>query len=300
MRIKIFYIIIILVCVACLKEQPNNGNKLFEGNLVVHAYVTGDSATQIWVGNSTGILQKDTPNTSCNLYLQTKNGTLWPLNQINPGYYTDNSANLKPGDSFKLLCFSSIKSFEIKETVPYKPKVISIDTLHRINPLVGSTLNVDFAIKDTAAIKNFYRVYIYKKYYQYIYDYKGVLLDSFVANKRIPVYGQALPFAQNDYNKYTTDEILFNDATFNGVKQNLSIYTNDLLKPNKTENPLEISVIVETLSENLYNFYNARNAHIWQQKSIIQAPSKVNGNDKDVLGVVGAYSQVHFTYNLKK
>jgi hypothetical protein len=55
------------------------------------------------------------------------------------------------------------------------------------------------------------------------------------------------------------------------------------------------TVVIENLDVDLYNYYNSRNAHLWQQSSIIQTPTQVQGNLGSVFGVIGAYSVDAFT-----
>ena len=263
----------------------------------MHAYICPNQESQVFLTRSTSIISK--PDYINNALVQLNHlSSNFLFNFIKNGEYRYLNGPLKPGDSFALSINQGSTSIRIKELMPNESRITSIDTTRQINPLVGSTINIEFTIKDTAALNNYYRLYVTKQFYQYIYDYNNVLIDSFINQERIPIFGKQLAFIENDYNKYNTEEILFTDATFNGVLQKCRIYTSDLLLKTSMARPIKITVYIENLSRGLYEFYNDRNAHIWQQKSIIQVPNVVNGNVPNIYGILGAYTQYKKEYLL--
>ena len=94
----------------------------------------------------------------------------------------------------------------------------------------------------------------------------------------------------NNYNNYSSREVLLSDATFNGISKAIALYTTDPLAKTVGERPVSIEFHLENISKSLYEFYNTRNAHIWQQQSISQLPGNIIGNVPGILGVIGAYS----------
>jgi hypothetical protein len=282
---------------ACLKPEPYNPSIALNPTLVMHAYICSNQESQVFLTRSTSIISKPDYINNAQVQLNYLSNNL-VFNFIKNGEYHYNNGPLKPGDSFALTINQGGTAIQVKELMPNEPRITSIDTTRQINPLVGSTINIEFTIKDTAALNNYYRLYVTKEFYQYIYDYNNILIDSFINQERIPIFGKQLAFIQNDYNKYNTEEILFTDATFNGVLQKCRVYTSDLLLKTSKARPIKITVYIENLSRGLYEFYNDRNAHIWQQKSIIQVPNVVNGNVPNIYGILGAYTQYKKEYLL--
>lgn len=283
---------------SCLKEEPYQPSADFTPSLIVHAYISDDSQTMAWVSESSDMLSKITPVNNADLSIKTKTSSKQNFVSSTDGHYTLASNALNPGDSFTFSCNHPQASFAISGMRPHLPSIPFVDTQTRLNPFVGGTLNFDLRIKDSAAIENYYRLYIEKTVFEYIYDYQDILIDSQVVVNRIPIFGKEIAFIQNDYNKYNSEEILFTDATFNGVLEDFSFYTSDILKKSIQDRPLKVRVVVENLSRALYEFYNNRNAHIWQQKSIIQVPGSVSGNIDHVIGVVGSFSSFQKTFQL--
>ena len=115
-------------------------------------------------------------------------------------------------------------------------------------------------------------------------------IDSVSQTERVAISGNEIPFLRNPYNAYTTKEILFSDETFNGVAARFEIFET-LIKSNSNIYKTEyIDIYLENISESIYTYLNTRNAHLWQQNSITQLPSKVTGNLGVAYGVFGAYS----------
>jgi len=251
-----------------------------------------------WVSESSSILSKIAPVNNAGLSIKTKTSPIQNFASSTDGRYTLINNSIKPGDSFTFSCNHPLASFAISVMRPHLPSIASIDTQTRLNPFVGGTLNFDLRIKDSAAIENYYRLYVEKTVVEYIYDYQNILIDSQIVVDRIPIFGKEIAFIQNDYNKYNSEEILFTDATFNGVLEDFSFYTSDILIKTLKDRPLKVTVKVENLSRALYEFYNNRNAHIWQQKSIIQVPGSVSGNINNVIGIVGSSSSFQRTFRL--
>jgi len=282
--------LILTLLSSCLKVEPYKTPRNFKPALVIHAYIGEDTISQVWVSESTGITNKSLYLSDANITIETAVSPKQTFNYNGKDFYTSPNGIVKPGDSFLFTCDHPKGNFIVKDIRPHNPKIISVDTQTRLNPFVGATLNFDMVLKDTAALKNYYRLFIEKTFVQYIYDYKNVLIDSFINKKRVSIFGKELAFIQNDYNKYNTEAILFTDATFNGVNEDFSFYISDLLVRTPQERPLSVDLVLENLSRGLYEFYNNRNAHVWQQNSIIQVPSSVQGNLKGFFGVVGAYT----------
>lgn len=122
----------------------------------------------------------------------------------------------------------------------------------------------------------------------------GNRIDSSRFSERISLGGNEVPFLRNPYNTYTTKELIFSDETFNGVSAKFEIFET-LVKNNSATSVTEsIDVYLENISESIYTYLNTRNAHLWQQNSITQLPSKVHGNLGVAYGVFGAYSTDKF------
>jgi hypothetical protein len=80
----------------------------------------------------------------------------------------------------------------------------------------------------------------------------------------------------------------------------IEFYTTDPLAKTTKERPVSIEFHFEYISKSLYEFYNTRNAHIWQQQSISQLPGMIKGNVPGAYGVVGAYTSDFKLIQLKR
>lgn len=185
---------------------------------------------------------------------------------------------------------AGIQPFAIPVVVPGITRIKILDTTRQLVPGIGRAFSVAIWFNDDASVDNYYRCYLYKTAYKYIYDYTGKRSDSFMKKELISLYSEDLAAAENDYNNYSSREVIFSDATFNGVYKYMEFYTSDPLLKTAFERPVGIEFYLENISKPIFDFYNTRNAHIWQQQSISQLPGNVIGNIPGAYGVIGAYT----------
>jgi len=274
----------------CVKEIPYYPGNLSAPAPAVHCFITPDSIVSADCRLTAPFGSKDMPIANAYFSIlktnQAKDTTIYKGN----GIHLFGSNSLNAGDTFIFKGNVNGYTFSISEIVPGDITINTFDTTRQLIPGIGRAFSVAVRFDDDAVLENHYRCYLYKTGYKYIYDYTGKLSDSFLQKDLISLYSDDLAAVDNDYNNYSSREVLFSDATFNGVKKYMVFYTADLLLKTAAERPTGIEFHLENISKSLCNFYNTRNAHIWQQQSISQLPGKIMGNVPGAYGVVGAYT----------
>jgi len=299
MRIAV-YISLCLMLLSCKRELPYVQDKNIPNLPVVHAFICPDSSLFVNCRTLAGLLEEDKPISQA--LFELSQNRLFPLqsNYSGNGVHSFAGNSFKAGDSFFFSGqIGADKIIKVRGRIPNKVSITQADTLWQLIPGIGLAFSVDIQFTDSAAYANYYRVYFRKSSIRYTLDSADKITDSFSTVELIPIYSSSLPAVQNTFNNYTAKEVLFSDATFNGVKQKMSFYTTDKLKRSRTDIPTHIDLVVECIDKSLYTYYNTRNAHLWQQQSISQIPGVVQGNITGALGVVGAYTVERVLIQLK-
>lgn len=218
---------------------------------------------------------------------------------LKPGEYVWKST-LQAKDSFYFHYANAEDTFLITDRLPTKIVIAKIDTATQLIPGIGNTQTFTVHFKDSALYANFYRVYVIQKIQKYTLNSAGNIIDSAIAFETMKVDGTELPFLRNSYNSYTDKELLFDDETFNGVEANFEFYNLTPFTNSKSKKLLAHTIVLENITESLYNYYNTEAAHIWQQQSITQTPGMVKSNIPNGYGVVGGFTADVFTILYKK
>jgi hypothetical protein len=283
--------IIPLLLSACIKEIPYDSDTNTPSMPAVHCFITPDSVLTADCRLTAPFGRKDIPIAGAGFYIlksgKKSDSSLYTGNGIHR--FATNS--VKAGDTFVFSGnIAGFNAFEIPCIAPREIFIQQFDTTRLLVPGIGRAFSIELKFNDDAIFENFYRCYMYKSAYQYIYDNNGKISDSTLKRELIALFSDNQAAVENTFNNYTSREIIFSDATFNGVKQNMVFYTSDPLVKTNGERPVGIEFYLENISKSLFDFYNTRNAHIWQQQSISQLPGKIVGNVPGAFGVVGAYT----------
>ena len=301
MRIGVLHIVAVIILSGCIKEIPYNPNSQITPLPAIHCFITPDSVLTADSRLTAPFGSKDMPMANARFEIwksgQQKDTSQYMGNGIHR--FASNSA--KAGDTLVFMGRGgAIQPFEIPVVVPGYTQIKVLDTTRQLVPGIGPAFSVAIWFNDDAAKDNYYRCYLYKTAYKYVYDNSGKITDSFLKKEIIALFSDDLAAAENDYNNYTSREVVFSDATFNGVFKYMVFYTSDLLVKTTFERPTGIEFHLENIDKSLYDFYNTRNAHIWQQQSISQLPGKIKGNVREAYGVVGAYTGDYRRVSLKR
>jgi hypothetical protein len=210
---------------------------------------------------------------------------------IGKGKYYFLNNPFQPRDSFRIYGSDGLYSFFVRGRVPSRIVLNVTDTQTVLIPGIGPSFALDISFTDSAIDDNFYRLFLRKYFMQYTLDKNGNRTDSVMRTKILEIKGSEFPFIQNNFNNYTSSEILFNDATFNGTTPVYRIYTPGKMWGDASVRNLKLEVILENIEKPLFEYYNTRNAHLWQQQSISQLPGNINGNIVAGYGVAGAYTK---------
>ncbi len=289
MKVFFKFILASLVLISCIDEVPLMSNDDVPQAIVIHAFVNPDSAMNVNIAKVSNINEPYIWINNANVSFNRNNRDTAILNYISGGNYVSNF-QYRNNDSLYLSVDHALYKNVIGIKVPSKVKIRQVDTFSALIGTVGKTRVFRIYFKDSAYNRNFYRIYGIRNLKKYVLDKGGNRIDSTLFSERISLGGNEVPFLRNPYNTYTTKELIFSDETFNGVSAKFEIFET-LVKNNSATSVTEsIDVYLENISESIYTYLNTRNAHLWQQNSITQLPSRVSGNLGVAYGVFGAYS----------
>lgn len=284
------YVFLILGLTSCVKDYPLKPSGKMPPLPVYHMFIQPDSDLVSHFSHAADITEKVSDENAGDIAVYRNGILLGAMTAQGGGNYKLPGFKLFPRDSFRVKASDGVNIFEVREKVPSKVQIIKVDTVTELVPGVGPAFNLKLKFTDSAIDDNFYRIYIKRYYYAYIFDANNKIKDSVYKAEVISIAGSELPFIQNNFNNYTSREILFSDATFNGTTLELKFYTTENLYARKKGRTEYIQVYLENMNKSLYEYYNTRNAHLWQQQSISQLPGFIQGNINGGYGVIGAFT----------
>lgn len=283
----------------CIKEFPLKTKGQVAPSPVFHMYLEPDSSIRASFAHVTGITSAASQEKGATIVIYRNGALLGSLFPDGNGKYSLATPGFKPRDSFLMTASDGVNAFEIKGRVPSRVVIERADTGTNLIPGIGPAFCIDSLLfTDSAADDNFYRLYLRRNFYQYKFDAGGNLIDSTLTSELMSIFSSAFPIIQNNFNNYTSKEILFSDATLNGTHLALLIYTTGNIYSNKGSRAVNLELVLENINKQLYDYYNTRNAHLWQQQSIAQLPGIIQGNIPDGYGVVGAFTRTRRVINL--
>jgi hypothetical protein len=301
LRTFITHIIICFSLGACIKEIPYQTDSRYRSLPAVHCFITPDSFVTADCRLTAPFGNKDMTVADARFTIWKAGQTLDSTLYFGNGIHRFTSNILKAGDSFVFNgTISGGQPFSINCIMPKAIPIKTFDTTWNIVPGVGRAFTLLATFNDDAMADNYSRSFLYKTSYRYVYDYTGKLTDSFLKKEIIAMFSDNPAAMENNYNTYSSREVLFSDATFKGMSKLIEFYTTDPLAKTTKERPVSIEFHLENISKSLYEFYNTRNAHIWQQQSISQLPGMIKGNVPGAYGVVGAYTSDFKLIQLKR
>lgn len=277
---------------SCIKEVPLISIDKVEPKPVFYMFINPDSSLQSFFGQASGITESEVKidNATVNLF---QNGTLQGnMVAAGSGRYFIGPNKFKPRDSFAVTGTDGVHTFTVKGKIPTKPVIISSDTQTLLIPGLGPAFAIDLTFADSAIDDNYYRLSLKRTWYAYKLDKNLKRIDSTLKTAFINIAGSELAYIQNNYNNYTSKEIIFSDATFNGTIPKHRFYTSQAIHETMLNKTISLELIFENFDKPLFDYYNTRNAHLWQQQSITQIPGVILGNIPGGYGIVAAYSSV--------
>lgn len=292
-------ILLSIFMVACIKELPLVQTDFVEPRPVFHMYINPDSAIVATFGQVAGISD---PHVEVNSALVSiyRNGVFQgDMTASGKGIYLHGSQPFQPRDSFRIYGSNGVAGFIIRGKIPSRMVVEKTDTQTMLIPGLGPAFTIDLTFTDSAIDDNFYRLSCKRIWYKYKLDQNNKRTDSVLMNGTINLGSSELAVIQNNFNNYTSKELLFSDATFNGVKLKFRFYSKDIIRETQDSRTVSLEVILENMDKKIYEYYNTRNAHLWQQQSITQLPGIVAGNITNGYGVVGGYTTTSKTINIR-
>lgn len=283
---------------SCIDEVPITQITDSPKSLVIHSFIHPDSFLNTTVSEVSEITSAYNWINDANLTILSKSKGLFSINSNGNGKYALNQ-NFLPNDSLLFQVKHSLLNDIIPIKIPSRIHIKRLDTFTTLISNVGRTKAYRIYFKDSAYNTNYYRIYGVRHFKKYTIDAVLGKVDSFLYEDKLPIGGTEVCFLRNNYNNYTTKEILFSDEIINGTESRLEFYET---LPRSVSNSIalyQIDIYLENIDVNIFNFLNSRNAHLWQQSSITQLPANVKGNITNGFGVVGGYTNDVIRIKLK-
>ncbi len=276
---------------SCVKEISVGGKDEYPDAFFLNAFLNSDSAARVQLGKVSGISEGYQFIGDARVVL-ISGGQRFPMLYREMGWYENGLFVTYPNDTVTLEVTHRNKRFMKTIRVPPRVAVSSVITFPLVTGFTGRTTGFRMRFTDSAYIENYYRLWVEERYLKYLYNSQGELNDSVTLVRKLPIAGNELSFIRNVYNTYATRELLFSDETFNGLSKVFEFHRSAPLK--QDERSILFRVVLENMGRDLYDYYNLRNAHIWQQSSITQTPTTVRGNIQGVYGILGGYQSAEY------
>ncbi len=271
---------------SCVKEIPVDDAGLRPEAYFLNSFLCSDSQARIQLGLVSGIDEGYRYVSDASVVLMAR-GNRFPLTYLRDGWYASSVFNVLANDSLKIEVTHGNKGFTRSTRVPNRLRIKSVQRFPIVVSFLGRTDGFRLRFQDSAYTDNYYRLWVEERYWLYEKLNDGSIVDSVLKLRKLPISGTDIAFIRNPYNVYASRELLFNDVTFNGLNTTFEFYRT--LGFSKEERRVSYRVVLENLHPDLYRYYNDRNAHLWQQGSITQQPTKVSGNIDGVYGIFGVY-----------
>lgn len=262
---------------------------------VIQCILNTDSAQTLLYSKVVKIDENFAPISDATIDLVIHNKNRFPFSSNQPGVYQIELCKLAPRDSFSVFFMSPTDTFSVTDAMPSSIEFTKTDTFTQAIAGIGSTQNFMIQIKDSAIDENYYKISAKREVKKYIFNNANQITDSSITWESLKIDGNEIPFQRNNYNNYTDYEILFSDETFNGVLSSLEFYNLLPFSNTKTEKTLSVTITLDNLTKALFDYYNSRAAHLWNQRSITQLPGPIQSNIPNGYGVIGGKTQVSWT-----
>lgn len=283
-----------MIYTSCVKELDYPNNQSLEVNAALHAFLNPDSVSLIQLTEVVNITENIVGIDNANIeILNISSGDKTSILHSKDGFYSGN-ITIAPNDLLSLSVNWNNKQYTAQTIVPIKPILDTASSKLNFVGSIGYTRVFNFTLKDLAASNDYYRLYLMTEKMVYSLDANNSVVDSSIIWEKSSISGDEISFIRNSYNSYTTKELLFSDESFNGITTTFEFY---LTKPENESNSrlIQHRIVVENLPVELYDYYNSRNAHLWQQSSITQSPTPLSGNIPNMYGVFAAYNLSDYT-----
>lgn len=295
---RIFAIIwILLTTVSCVKTLDVTTDVNQVNRYYAFAFFNPDSTGKLMLGRMNGITEPyafiDTAKAEVSNLTRIESNNMLSVGE---GNYRSGRMGFSSGDTLQLQVEWNKNLILIKDKVPEGIEINDVKSYPYTANYVGRTTAFTLSFKDSAYAENHYRIWIQEAYWKYKRNNQDEIIDSSWVLSTMPISGTELPFIRNEYNVYTNRELLCTDETFNGLETSFVVFRN--APEEKDIRRVYFDVFIENLSPSLYHYYNDRNAHLWQQTSITQLPTEVEGNLGNVYGVMGIFRASRFRINL--
>jgi len=206
------------------------------------------------------------------------------------GRYHTTAQAPSAGEAFRISIQHPDFNVDLPLKVPGKVRIANPDTLNILAPPGGRFFSISFELSDTAATRDFYRIYLLHT--QYRFSNEAGRPDSVLRTVKEEISGSENAFLYNPVNRLNKTEILFTDEALNGLNKRLRFGTFNLPKTTYggAYRTLGMTVVLERLDEALYRYYNDLALNASLSGSPVGQGGGIFSNVPGGYGVVGAYT----------
>lgn len=180
---NLYHIGTLILLSACVKEVSFDPDT-FPSIPAIHCFITPDSILIADCRLTAPFGSKDMPVANANFSIWKSGQQIDTSLYLGSGIHKFATNSAKAGDTLIFMGRGgAIRPFEIPVVVPGYTQINTLDTTRQLVPGIGRAFSVAIRFNDNAAIDNYYRCYLYKNAYKYVFDNTGKITDSFPKKK---------------------------------------------------------------------------------------------------------------------
>ncbi|MBN2682852.1 MAG: DUF4249 domain-containing protein [Bacteroidales bacterium] len=280
---KLKYIIVsltVFIFISCEKtldmDIPDGEHKIVINSLFSDA----DSSILVHVSKSLHVLDKsdqlNLPGAKVKLY--ENNSFVASLDSIGDGLFSLESIVMEHGRKYEIeVSCQGLTTARASNTIPQKIAIESIDTLS-VTRYQSNLIECRMKINDPGSVKNFYIVramsFSFDEYDEYEYP-ASLISDD-------PVVEEYLEWGDNGF--------VFSDELINGKNYELIFYMDKWAVSSWSGNPVFITFILESVSEEYYKYAISYSRHQASRNNPFAEPVQVFCNVENGFGIFAGYS----------
>lgn len=294
MRIIISLMFLCMIAVSCEKEI-NIDFAENERKITINAEIKEDSVIQVHVSKSAGILERDSEASDLSdaeVLLYENNTLIEKLIYKDQGVYMA-TTKAKPHVTYEVKVNHAIyPSASAKTTMPSKIEIQKIDTLTKtvsdgMNSYMALHHRITFT--DPANEDNYYALFAYTTYMEYVYDYITYnIIDSIERKEQVYISSADLIV---DKDMINSNYLLFNDNVINGKKYAFECLVNGYYGYEDYGygmNKNQYQFVLKSISKELYLYLLSKQKNANIAKNPFAEPVTVYNNIENGFGILGS------------
>lgn len=295
-RLTLFYIALVLLF-GCTKEiqiVPKD----FKEEIVLNGLLNQDSLIKVEVLKTVSISSTSVDNTIDDAIVKLfENGdSIGFLSSVGNGVYTFPKYP-KNGSRYRLKVEALGKICEVEDKVPDTVKILSVkvDTV----PFLKGQGFLQFTVSTSnqAQLDEFFEISALLKVRKYV-TFGNLIIDSTDVEQDVNLSSLDPIILANANNSNFKTQFLYTDKAL-GVNTAIKVGTYDVKELQKNSKPLSCTLILKSLSNDSYVYFNSLYNHLYYRTDPFSLPVKVISNVNNGHGIMGAFHEDRYTINFE-